>query len=258
MESDSCNFCCQNSDQFIFFSCAHKLCFKCFPYLLLNILQASKIASDSFLNNGLIFSCIQCQKGICEIPTSKFSEIVDFSSNFLPKTTNQVICNWCETAESSTYCQECQLDFCEKCLDVIHKTKKSYQSHHLLNNDQKVAAKSEFILNEKCLCSGKLNTNNLCQDCGIPVCNYCIQFEHYGHRLIDLKDFLEEKSKIEKNLVKVEFSKYIEENFIKFQSDLSESLEAETTKSINDFSVIIEDIIKILLGLKEKFTKKIE
>jgi len=129
-------------------TCNHSFCFKCYPYFLFNKLKSSGIHKQFFESPDTEYSCVICGTGQTSFPydelIKKFNEeTFSFEESKCQETTNK-LCDGCEEKSSESFCLDCSRNYCEECLEQIHKPKK-FQIHKISCLEQMEALKQPLV-----------------------------------------------------------------------------------------------------------------
>ena len=223
----------QNSATFLNFSCDHKLCRECFCNSELSE-GLRQINSKKILT----ISC-SCENGQLDI---ELENLINFLSNEPGGINGE-----CEkhSEHYDSYCTECKIWLCPQCKTHFHND--YFKDHTLVITKPKEKP--------KCIYHNTQETNLFCLDCNSEICNLCIfnNGNHYNHHTIGINeyvnDFMKEKEKMEYNNYD-KFSKAIE--------DKTSNLEKDVENEINKTSDKFDDLIQIIIEIKEKYESKMK
>ena len=137
-----------------------------------------------------ILTCACCsqsygldERGVDSLPRNL---ILEGLVHFFQSKSNEVDCQLCdpEPATKATWmCEQCQVAYCEKCLNIYHPKRGPLAQHSLAApNPDKFAqtSKSRAIL--KCIEHDEENISMYCTNCKCPVCYLCFEGgRHSGH-----------------------------------------------------------------------------
>lgn len=117
-----------------------------------------------------------------------------------------VRCYLCETPSSILYCIFCKKYVCKSCKEY-HCSSES-KVHKFVSLSKKQGCQKDSCK----LCE------SFCNQCGIPVCEYCVSLYHTNHKTVDITERLEKKKDdLQRDIQQLE--KYF---LPKFQSEASE------------------------------------
>jgi len=162
----------------------------------------SYVGTPSIGNLGLLFSSIQGNAIGIQCPTCKKVVFLDEQgANSLPK--NRVLenivdkygenkqyvihCQLCEgdaTTPATQMCEQCEVFYCDKCLESCHPARGPLAKHNLVEpTEGKQLLKTKHKNQEsKCSEHGEENLSMYCVMCKVTVCYICVQDgRHINH-----------------------------------------------------------------------------
>ena len=258
------SFCsiCQNelSGNPISYSCGHKYCFTCFPFIMYNIIENNGINNEffnKFENNQ--YKCILCQKGVSSIPFNLISEHIKIKYVKIEEKINSLekqalsLCDACDREVSEKWCQECNSDYCNTCEEFYHKNHKKFKNHTTFTLAQKeeIIHKESKIFKLECKCLSKHLLEYFCLDCQSAVCKYCFKLLHENHHEILISDVLDSVNLTDLQKGKSHL-KEVQSIFSEFKNNLIVSLDEKTGTHNKVFIKLCDNIINIVNELKEK------
>ncbi len=214
MENElTCSVCLELFKNPVALPCSHNLCFTCAKKSITSAnpdahndgasddsgyLSIGEFQQLSLGNNRpnfalpfpqFILTCSRCsqtygldERGVDSLPKNFILE--SLVQRYQAKT-NEVDCQLCENEPVSKaiwMCEQCQVAYCEKCLNVYHPKRGPLASHSLVtpNPAAQSSLKSRAIL--KCIEHEEENISMYCTNCKCPVCYLCFEGgRHSGH-----------------------------------------------------------------------------
>ena len=264
METNSyCSICQEEfSKIWISYSCGHKYCFNCSPYIIYDIIQLEGIKKEFFIEEEQNeYLCIICKKGTGKILFDVISEFMTIKANlknetdFVDKKTQ--LCNACEQQIPSKWCEECNIYYCYICEDFFHNKNIAFKSHSIMTlfeKNKKIKKDSE-VFNQHCICIAKPLLEYFCIDCTTSICRFCSKFDHENHKKINIGEVLSKKNIIDYEKVKLNL-KDVNDDFSEFKNYLLDSLEKQKELNSKKFADLHGQIINLLNVLKEKNFEK--
>lgn len=132
------------------------------------------------------------------------------------------LCDYCQDAPSSLYCESDQVRLCETCDDVIHSQNKLVMKHtrRALNEAQKILG--------KCKVHPNTDATMFCTLCHVPVCIFCVS--SHVHNNLDDENILN----LQKNTTDTLISLNMAYKAILQYSDKSSQMVKEKKKKLKD------------------------
>lgn len=212
-----CNELFEDTSMRIEFDCSHTICFKCYPYIALNLLSHSNFSLDCRLLDSFKkrYSCPCCKKGKALEKSSKIHEsFLKMRPNF-DKTKN-ILCYLCKENNATKICNVCQVHYegilCDEFAIASHSFQKK-REHKLFSID------IEGIKNYCCFSKKNNEFKFYCEDCSIFVCSNCCEKSHRRHSPNKNEEILCQIENIHKDLLEKtmkslrESFKYSKNNF---------------------------------------------
>ena len=201
-----CNICqcsLKEPDNQVTLTCQHCFCFGCFSYITYQKMLKVGFQSNFFEGNQNEFECLICQKQ--EKITIDLNKMIDAFKNHSEKTklssekSTIQHCEACEKNPATLCCIDCRnQNYCEDCLNIVHKPNKRFSDHKLVNLDEK----QSLLENQRmaCYCGSNRDMEFYCQKCKKSMCIYCVKAEnHETHPLISLEEILHNAKAIDQN-----------------------------------------------------------
>ena len=247
MDPKLCSLCSNNSKYLnISYSCGHSFCEACFPYIILDLIQTQGLDQNFYNSSYSKHPCPICHNGVSSLP---FPQLIEyFGLNFKDdKKKKNPICYRCEERESESFCHDCQNNFCQVCLNLIHLGSKKFESHRIVSNEEN--NKSE--INFKCTCPAQHFLTMFCCKCQTAACDYCAKVYHDNHDLCDLKKLTFKETSQKKLQI---LGKEVREFQEKFRIDFKNRIKDYT----DDFNQRIDQFIEWLQGIKTENQRRLE
>lgn len=86
-------------------------------------------------------------------------------------------CFECQRVEANVFCCNCQVNYCNFCFDVVHKSSRALKTH----KKNQIDKNSSFCINHQLL------RDQFCKSCNKNVCNECSNSHHKDHQVIYLQ-----------------------------------------------------------------------
>ncbi|XP_062591526.1 uncharacterized protein LOC134253019 [Saccostrea cucullata] len=115
-----------------------------------------------------------------------------------------ILCHLCDRRPALLHCNPCQVNLCEECVGKHYMTSSS-SNHEIVKYRER-----KFHLSfPNCKAHSCEKCTVKCQNCDVEVCLKCLSGAHNGHKIIEIKDIVDEKKKlVEKD------SAYLKEDII--------------------------------------------
>ena len=240
----SCSICqcsCIEPDSQLKLTCQHSFCFGCFSYIIYQRMSTVGFQSNFFEGNQNEFECPICQKQAKM--TINLNEMINaFKKSIFSSEKSEIQhCEACLENPATLCCIGCQnQNYCEGCLNLIHKANKRFADHKIVTLEEK----RSLIENEKmaCNCPTKRPMEFYCQKCKKSMCIYCVKAEnHETHPLISLEDIFDNAKAIDQKETS-SFLKQCCKEMQEFQKKTLNSFELVITKSIDEINGTFEAI----------------
>ena len=233
---------------FLFYSCNHKFCMKCYPFIMIYFLK-SGIQREFFENKTKQYSCPLCSVGKCEFPVE--NQKVRSQGNSESKNQKLKICSKCHELKANNFCIDCQKEFCEECLDLTHA--KKFEKHKLKNVDC-IEEEKSVVFN--CTCPAKRYLSHFCLKCKIALCAVCLKNSHEGHEpQIPIEELLLKFENINQGTLKKKI-KILMENYANFKEVFLENLDASRRSFNSQFKTKIKSITAKLRSIRREVEEK--
>ena len=213
------------NNNFLEFSCGHKLCSLCYSHFFL--LKDLKKYPNSIPSEFQI-NCI-CKNGVTYISLDKLKELFSYLENINEDSKCKK-----HNAKGVKYCNNCRAWLCDICLTIHNEI---VDKHILLNKK----------IEQPRICNkhrdGEIKL--YCKDCKKEICNFCTEIneEHYQHKV---KSFLTYIS----NITKIK-EKRIYQNY----DDFKEKFQGISQKIINyyikDYNKKLNECISMIDNLNQ-------
>jgi len=248
----SCSLCGEFlEDQFqITFSCNHKICKNCFPYIFFDHIHSKLIEKSSFFSSKeYAQNCIFCEKGFVILSydrlfhlKSKINEVQ--SSSIHSEIKNCEICE--ENEEAKQYCFDCKKFkfFCDEHMAYVHKPlEKSKHLRCTIEEYNKTKPKETQSKKFLCNCSERLEVMFYCKKDQKWICKCCAKSEHEGHPNIPFANL-------------TEYVKTSKKSFQKFEKNMMTSMNNIIENHKSNMLQTFDQIINLASTLKEKIVVK--
>ncbi|XP_062591521.1 uncharacterized protein LOC134253010 [Saccostrea cucullata] len=163
------------------------------------------------------------------------------------KAQDVILCHLCDRRPALLHCNPCQVDLCEKCVGKHYMTSSS-SNHEIVKYRER-----KFHLSfPNCKAHSGEKCTVQCQNCDVEVCFKCLSGDHNGHRIVEIKDIVEEKKKLwEKDTayLKEDIIPKLEKADTEIESKLAtlnakcDELEQSVTKHGQKWQQCIEEIV---------------
>ena len=107
-----------------------------------------------------------------------------------------------------------------------------------------------------CKCKNKENIEKFCVICKNGVCKLCLKDAHDGHEFIPIAQVYTKAENVNSEEVKAHLSE-IKEKISMFKPKFAESIVSSFNAQTKQFNLLVDNMIAILLKLKEKNQEKI-
>ena len=257
----SCSICKNELSSYpLVYSCGHKFCLSCFPYIMYNIITSTGIESDFFYENKNSYPCMICHNGTSDISIRQLIESLKMEDKtiFSPDEKNG-LCDACIKNISTLWCKNCNFNYCSKCEKQFHGKHKGFQKHirvTLMEKQEKERIENN-IFKQQCKCFSKNLLEYFCLDCKMSICRYCLKCDHEIHASTPLKNIFDSMKAINYENGKSHL-KDIYKQFLKFKNDLLLSIKTKIENDNKEFIDRILEIIDFLDKLKKKNFEKNE
>ncbi|KAL9957803.1 hypothetical protein ACROYT_G034749 [Oculina patagonica] len=156
---------------------------------------------------------------------------------------SQVRCGNCDVKSSeSSYCFQCCLFYCQKCL-TGHNIMRSHKNHRVLALKEFQEKDYEDVLKRPAFCPKqghkKEELSYFCKNCESAVCQTCVLLEHGGHTL----NLIEEEAERQKT----EMKSLVEAHRRKLEEKMNEGrqLDEDSAKLIQQGENVKKDVQRI-------------
>ena len=184
--------------------CLHSFCLQC-----LNHWHRSSHGRDTI-------RCPKCQVvskvpesgDLKDLPTSFFlNGLIDVLAIKECKT-SQVGCGNCQKKSSeSSYCFQCCMFWCEKCV-IAHDIIQSNKDHRVLALKDFQEKDYEDVLKRPLFCSKQRHEKEelkyFCKNCETAACQSCVLIHHTGHAMLHLEEEAERQKMELKSLIEIQ------------------------------------------------------
>ena len=221
-------------ENYITFTCGHKICKECLIKDLL-LLQFKNLENKEKIK----FNCV------CLIGTSPLFSYPNFIEIIKKINESKQQKHLCSNHNNNAikYCKDCELWLCDECLNI----------HDVFNKNHTLSQKG---VRPKLKC--KLHTNEFtkfyCLQCNEEICPFCLTKigKHSEHKTIHLEKLenLGEEIKF-----KLKFKTY--EDCIENLENIREKNINEKNKKIEEFQLKIKNLIENIKLIEEKYIKEI-
>ncbi|XP_062616997.1 E3 ubiquitin-protein ligase TRIM71-like [Saccostrea cucullata] len=107
------------------------------------------------------------------------------------KAQDVILCHLCDRRPALLHCNPCQVNLCEECVGKHYMTSSS-SNHEIVKYRER-----KFHLSfPNCKAHSGEKCTVRCQNCDVEVCFKCLCGDHNGHRIIEIKDIVNEKKKL--------------------------------------------------------------
>ena len=178
---------------------------------------------------------------------------MNFSPKRKKKTKNSnLICAACEERHSVIFCLGCNKNFCDDCLEIVHRSFKKYSTHETISLDKKNQLLQESKIKLLCSCPAEKPLEEFCVKCHASLCSYCCKVYHDKHQHMKIDDVLKNKTYLE---VKDDLTE-LKQAFSSFEQKIMTSFENEIESQNKGLNDMLYEVIDILNKLKEKNLEK--
>ena len=250
--SKICSICKQElASQSIPFSCGHIYCYNCFPYLLFPIIRNCESLKTLLESKNGHFTCNICNYGKASLPFDDLLEFFCQKKKESLKTPN-ILCAACEEKHFAVFCLGCNKNFCNECLEIVHRSFKKYSTHETISIDKKNQLLHELKLQRLCACPAEKPLEEFCIKCNSSICSYCCKVYHEKHHHIPVEDVLGNKTYAD---VKKDV-KELKESFANFKENVMKSYDEEIQSQNKLLNQMMYEVSDMLNKLKEKNLEK--
>ena len=257
--------------------CLHSFCLQCLKHW-----HRSSHGRDTI-------RCPKCQ-AVSRVPDS--GDLKDLPTSFYLNglidvlaikecKTSQVGCGNCQKKSSeSSYCFQCCMFWCEKCV-IAHNIIQSNKDHRVLALKDFQEKDYEDVLKRPLFCSKQRHEKEelkyFCKNCETAACQSCVLIHHTGHAILCLEEEAERQKMELKSLIEIQKHDIqakintlgrLDEDYAKF-TQRSEDIKGQVQKFVDDLIatieakkqkiiVAIEDETKIFLETLATQKKEIE
>ncbi|XP_061196966.1 uncharacterized protein LOC133205219 [Saccostrea echinata] len=102
-----------------------------------------------------------------------------------------ILCHYCDRRPALLHCNPCQVNLCEECVGKHYMTSSS-SNHEVVKYRER-----KFHLSfPNCKAHSGEKCTVKCQNCDVEVCFKCLSGAHNGHRIIEIKDIVDDMKKL--------------------------------------------------------------
>ena len=200
-EQLTCPVCLSQFDSPKTLPCLHSFCLKCIQQLPMDLEKGKHV-----------ISCPTCRetahvpdKGPADLPTAfvinSFIEIQEQLKKVSVEG-KQISCDNCSEGDATSYCKQCAIGFCEKCL-AMHNGLKPNVAHQIMDMKDVVTTASQLISVKEETIMNCTNHNEplkvFCETCQELICQSCTIRRHKDHNYDAVSDtFPKHRQDIEK------------------------------------------------------------
>ena len=244
--------------------CLHSFCLQCLKHW-----HRSSHGRDTI-------RCPKCQ-AVSRVPDS--GDLKDLPTSFYLNglidvlaikecKTSQVGCGNCQKKSSeSSYCFQCYMFWCEKCV-IAHDIIQSNKDHRVLALKDFQEKDYEDVLKRPLFCSKQRHEKEelkyFCKNCETAACQSCVLIHHAGHAILHLEEEAERQKMELKSLIEIQ--KYdlqakintlgrLNEDCIKF-IQRSEDIKGQVQKFVDNLIATIETKKQNILAAANDETKR--
>ena len=217
-----------------FIGCKHYICYNC----ITRIMFTSHL-NELPLDEDIKFSC-KCNKGSLELTIKDLLHI----TNKLRLPEEEKLCEK-HGLVLVKFCLECKKILCKKCVE----------SHEDLFGEQHHLESEIPQYSDLCKDHPTCFLDTLCTTCHTTICHLCLTDgeKHYRHSAVSFNSL---KINIIKNLENLKFQNY--ESFEQEIERLNDAYETLYNNEIKIFNEQIDNLIKTLNEIKQKFNEKMK
>ena len=200
-EQLTCPICLNQFDSPKTLPCLHSFCLKCIQQLPADLEKGKHV-----------ISCPSCRKtvqvpdkGPADLPTAfvinSFIEIQEQLKKVVVKD-KQISCDNCSEGNATSYCKQCAIGFCEKCL-AMHNGLKPNAAHQIMDMKDFIITASQLLpVKEEAIMNCTDHNKPLeifCETCQELICQSCTIRRHKDHNYDVVSDtFPKHRQDIEK------------------------------------------------------------
>ena len=229
-EQLTCPVCLSQFDSPKTLPCLHSFCLKCIQQLPVELEKGKHM-----------ISCPTCRKtaqvpnkGPADLPTAfVINSLVEIEEQLtkLSIEGKQISCDNCSEGDATSYCKQCAIGFCEKCL-AMHNGLKSNSKHQLIDMKDVVTTASQLLPDREDIVMNCTDHNEplkvFCETCQELICLICTIRRHKDHNYDVVSD-----------------------TFPKYRQDIEKVLEVVVKKML-----AIEDAMTAITRREEDVTKQ--
>ena len=182
-EQLTCPVCLSQFDSPKTLPCLHSFCLKCIQQLPVDLEKGKHV-----------ISCPTCRKtaqvpnkGPADLPTAfvinSFIEIEEQLKKVVVKG-KQISCDNCLEGDATSYCKQCAIGFCEKCL-AMHNGLRAHAAHQIMDMKEVVITASQLLPVKEEAIMNCTNHNEplkiFCETCQELICQSCTIQRHKDH-----------------------------------------------------------------------------
>ena len=202
-EQLTCPVCLSQFDSPKTLPCLHSFCLKCIQQLPVDLEKGKRMISCT---------CPTCRKtaqvpdkGSADLPTAfAINSFIEIQEQLKKVSVQgkQVLCNNCSEGDATSYCKQCAIGFCEKCL-AMHNGLKPNAAHQIMDMKDVVITASQLLpVKEEAIMNCTDHNEPLkvfCETCQELICQSCTIRCHKDHNYDVVSDtFPKHRQDIEK------------------------------------------------------------
>ena len=210
-EQLTCPVCLSQFDSPKTLPCLHSFCLKCIQQLPVDLEKGKHMVS-----------CPTCRKttqvpdkGPADLPTAfVINSLVEIQEHLkkLSVQGKQISCDNCSEGDATSYCKQCAIGFCEKCL-AMYNGLKAHAAHQIMDmkdliitSSQQLHVKEEAIMN----CTNHNKPLEIfCETCQELICQSCTIRHHKDHNYDVVSDTFPKHRQDIKKVVEVVVKKMV-------------------------------------------------
>ena len=210
--------------------CLHSFCLKCIQQLPVGLEKGKHV-----------IRCPTCRKtakvpdkGPVDLPTAfVINSLVEIQEQLkkLSVEGKQILCDNCSEGDATSYCKQCAIGFCEKCL-AMHNGLKPNAAHQIMDMKDVVTTASQLLpVKEEAIMNCTDHNKPLeifCETCQELICQSCTIQRHKDHNCDVVSD-----------------------TFSKHQQDIEKVLEVVVSKMLD-----LQDALTAITRREEEVTKQ--
>ena len=210
-EQLNCPVCLSQFDSPKTLPCLHSFCLKCIQQLPVDLEKRK-----------LVISCPTCRKiaqvpdkGPADLPTAfVINSLVEIKEQLKKVSVEgkQTSCDNCLEGDATSYCKQCAIGFCEKCL-AIHNGLRAHAAHQIMDMKDFINTASQLLPVKEEAIMNCTNHNEplkvFCETCQELICQNCTVRRHKDHSYDVVSDTFPKHRQDIENAIEVVIKKMV-------------------------------------------------